>query len=126
MLGFFAFGAARLPRGPLPRLASQTIVDPDELERSLENVRARRYATALEELEPGLWVVAASVKGPSGVVAAPSIAGPTIRMEDGLLEKIGRLLVEEAAAVSVCLDAGHGPSRRRTRRTASGRDQTRR
>jgi DNA-binding IclR family transcriptional regulator len=34
------------------------------------------------------------------VVAALSISGPTVRLHDGLLEELGRLVREEAATVS--------------------------
>ncbi len=97
---FLAFGAARLPAGPLPKLAPRTIVDRRELARELDRVRARGYATTVDELEPGLWAVAAPVFGASGVVAALSISGPTTRLRDGLLDELGRLLVREAAALS--------------------------
>jgi DNA-binding IclR family transcriptional regulator len=99
---FLAYGAARSPKR-LEQLTPRTIVDREELERALDKVRARGYATAVEELEPGLWAIAAPVQGASRVVAALSVSGPTIRLHDGLLEELGRLLVAEADAVSVHL-----------------------
>jgi DNA-binding IclR family transcriptional regulator len=69
-------------------------------------VAATGYATAVEELEPGLWAVAAPVHDASGaVVAALSISGPTVRLRRGLLSRYGRLLLTEGRAVSVLL--GH-------------------
>ena len=97
---FLAYGAAPLPTMPLERHAQRTIVDPDALARELESVRAHGYATTLDELEPGLWAVAAPVYGPDGVLAALSISGPTTRLREGLLAELGGLLVDEAGSLS--------------------------
>jgi IclR family acetate operon transcriptional repressor len=97
---FLAFGAARLPGGPRPRLGPRTMVDRDELEQSLAAVEMHGYATAVEELEPGLWAVAAPVRNAGGVVAALSISGPTVRLREGLLDELGVELVREAETLS--------------------------
>ena len=77
----------------------------------LDEVKARGYATAVEELEPGLWAVAVPVRDASGaVVAALSISGPTVRLRGGMLERFGRLLVTEGRAVSAGL--GHDDRKR--------------
>src|SRR5437764_151138 len=65
-----AFGAARLPDGDLERLTPQTIVDRGELEAELKTIRPRGYATAGDELEPGLSAAAAPVFGPDGAAIA--------------------------------------------------------
>lgn len=101
---FFAFGVIPLPDGPLERLAPRTLVDRTALVRDLDAVRERGYATAVEELEPGLWAVAAPVRDSDGsVIAALSIAGPTLRLRPGLLDELGRLIRTEADGVSVRL-----------------------
>ena len=101
---FYAFGALPVPSGPLEPLAPQTRPAADAL--GLDEVRARGYATAVEELEPGLWAAAAPVCDATGVVvAALSISGPTVRLRRGLLQRFGRLLVVEARDVSARL--GH-------------------
>jgi DNA-binding IclR family transcriptional regulator len=101
---FLAFGPIALPPGPLARLAPRTIVDPQALARELATVRARGYATAVDELEPGLWAVAAPVRGATGtVVAALSVSGPTVRLREGLLDDLGRLLRRESASLSALL-----------------------
>jgi IclR family acetate operon transcriptional repressor len=97
-----AHGAASVPRR-LERLTATTITDPAALERALEESRSRGYATAVDELEPGLWAVAAPIHGASGVVAALSISGPTIRQPNGLLDELARLLVAETSTVSARL-----------------------
>ena len=97
---FLAYGVARLPDAPLERHAPRTIVDREALEGELAGVRGRGYATTLDELEPGLWAVAAPVSGPGGVIAAVSISGPTTRLSEGRLADLGRVLVEETNSVS--------------------------
>jgi DNA-binding IclR family transcriptional regulator len=99
---FYAFDALPVPTGPLEALAPRTSPAADAL--GLEEVRARGYATAVEELEPGLWAAAAPVRDASGaVVAALSISGPTVRLRRGLLPKLGRLLLAEARSLSALL-----------------------
>jgi DNA-binding IclR family transcriptional regulator len=106
---FYAHGALPVPAGPLEPLAPRTSPDADGL--GLAEATARGYATAVEELEPGLWAVAAPVRDATGaVVAALSIAGPTVRLRHGLLQRLGRLLVAEARDVSALL--GHHDRKR--------------
>jgi DNA-binding IclR family transcriptional regulator len=106
---FYAYGALPVPVGPLEPLGPRTSAAADGL--GLDEVKARGYATAVEELEPGLWAVAAPVRDASGaVVAALSISGPTVRLRGGMLERFGRLLVTEGRAVSAGL--GHDDRKR--------------
>jgi DNA-binding IclR family transcriptional regulator len=100
---FLAFGAAAVPER-LEQLTPQTIVDRDTLARALEETLTRGYATAVDELEPGLWAVAAPIHAESGVIAGLSVSGPSVRLQDGLPEEIGRLLVAEAETVSAQLE----------------------
>jgi DNA-binding IclR family transcriptional regulator len=96
-----AYGAMPLPDESLEALAPGTITDPAELRRDLERTRLRGYATAVDELEPGLWAVAAPVRDAGGtVIAALSISGPTVRLHDGLLDELGALVRDEASTLS--------------------------
>ena len=96
--------AARARAGRWSRSRRRRVRAADAL--GLDEVRARGYATAVEELEPGLWAAAAPVCDATGVVvAALSISGPTVRLRRGLLQRFGRLLVAEAREVSALL--GH-------------------
>lgn len=98
---FLAEGAVPFPERPLERLAAGTLVTPAALRRDLELTLARGYATAVDELEPGLWAVAAPVRDASGlVVAALAVSGPTVRLRDRLLDELGRLVRDEAGALS--------------------------
>ena len=99
---FYAFGALPVPSGSLEPLAPHTVPTAEEL--ALDEVRAKGYAIALEELEPGLWAVASAVRDASGaVVAALSVSGPTVRLRRGLLPRLGRLLVAEGRSLSAQL-----------------------
>jgi DNA-binding IclR family transcriptional regulator len=63
---FLAFGSARLPAGPLPRRAADTVVDRGQLSAELERVRRAGWATACDELEPGLASIATPVPASPG------------------------------------------------------------
>ena len=99
---FYAYGVLPVPSGPLESLAPHTAPIADEL--GLDEVLAKGYAVAVEELEPGLWAVASAVRDGSGaVVAALSVSGPTVRLRRGLLARLGRLLVAEGRSLSAQL-----------------------
>ena len=79
-------------------------VQPDpslELEGELARVRARGYATSIDEIELGLSALAAPVFGPGGeALAALSISGPTARLTSERIAKLAPLLIEEAAQLA--------------------------
>jgi IclR family acetate operon transcriptional repressor len=99
---FLAYGAVTTP-ATLEQLTARTIVDREDLSRELDETRDRGYATAVEELEPGLWAVAAPLHGTAGVIGSLSVSGPSVRFHEGLLEEVGTLLVNEASSVSKLL-----------------------
>jgi IclR family acetate operon transcriptional repressor len=85
---FLAFGRA-------PARAPRAVAD-DELSR----IRTRGYATAIDELEPGLAAMAAPVRGARGdVIAALSISGPTLRLTPERIEELQAVLTTEARAL---------------------------
>jgi IclR family acetate operon transcriptional repressor len=97
---FLAYGAAPIPER-LERLTVRTITDRGKLERALERVRSRGYATAQDELEVGLSALAAPVHGASGeVIAALSISGPTNRLAAVRARSLAPRLLEHAHALS--------------------------
>jgi IclR family acetate operon transcriptional repressor len=97
---FLAHGVLPAP-DPLERLTRATIVDGAHLDRELAAVRARGYATAVDELELGLSAFAAPVRGGRGeVLAALSISGPTVRLTSGRIDVLAPVLLDQAYELS--------------------------
>ena len=87
---FAAFGAAP------PELAVSEAV--------LETVRARGYAVAVGELEPGLAALAAPVRAANGdAIAALSISGPDHRLTTARITELAPVLVAGADGLSARL-----------------------
>ena len=107
---FYAVGALPVPSGPLEPLAPQTRPAADEL--GLDEVRARGYATAVEELEPGLWAVAAPVlrRDRRRRRRAEHLGTDRAAPARAAASEFGRLLVAEAREVSALL--GHHDRKR--------------
>ncbi|MGC9221436.1 MAG: IclR family transcriptional regulator [Solirubrobacteraceae bacterium] len=100
---FLAFGRALAPLGerPLTALTPFTITDPKQLREELQEVRAKGFATTIDELEVGLAALAAPVRGSSGeVVAALSITGPTVRMSRTRISELQPILTDQAEQLS--------------------------
>jgi IclR family acetate operon transcriptional repressor len=87
---------------PLAALTANTITSLAALEGELEDVRVRGYAVDDEEHEPGVGCVAAPVfDHRRGALAALSISAPIQRIHDGGPARLGALLAEQAAALSI-------------------------
>ena len=72
-----------------------------KLTPELRGVRARGYATSIDELELGLSALAAPVFGPDGdAIAALSISGPSARLTSDRIAQLAPPLVEEAATLA--------------------------
>lgn len=72
-----------------------------ELIDELERVRARGYATSIDELEDGLSAVAAPVFGAGGdAIAALSISGPSARLTPERIAALAPLLVQECGELA--------------------------
>jgi IclR family acetate operon transcriptional repressor len=98
---FMAFGRATVPATPLYKHAPDTITDPRRLRAELQGVRRSGYATAVDELEPGLAAMAVPVRGARGdVIAALSITGPTLRLTPARIYELMPTLIDEAGALS--------------------------
>lgn len=90
----------RVERGGLKRCTANTIVSVTALEAELARIRQRGWAVDAEELEVGLYCVAAPVVGAGGsVVAAVSVSGPTMRVK-GALDAIIPQVCDAALAIS--------------------------
>jgi DNA-binding IclR family transcriptional regulator len=65
--------------------------------KKLAQVRARGFATSIDELELGLSALAAPVFGPRGeALAALSISGPSARLTSERIGQLAPLLIAEA------------------------------
>ena len=97
-----AYGAATIPLGKLDKIASKTITSRTRLLAELESVRKKGYAIIVDELEEGLVAVAAPVREDDGhVVGAISISGPSPRLTQRDLAKIGDVLIQEIQLLQV-------------------------
>ena len=95
----YAYGLLPMPVGRLERRTERTVSTREALTAELAAVRRRGYATTVDELETGLTAIAAPVAGRDGVICAIGVSGPTARLQDRL-DQVGRLLVDQAAAVT--------------------------
>jgi len=93
----------------LPRLTERSITDPQDFRDHLRLVRSRGWAVNADEEELGLGCVAAPIRDHRGeVVAALSIAAPTVRMMEPRLRQLVEMAMQGAQKVSASLgyDAG--------------------
>ena len=90
-------------------LTQHTIVNPAALEAELKKIRERGYAIDNEELEDGLYCIAAPLYDWRGKADyAISVSGPKIRTAGEKFETIKNLVVETAAAISEKLGYRNG------------------
>jgi DNA-binding IclR family transcriptional regulator len=95
----------RFPEGMyLPALTEYTITEPQALRAELARIRVQGYALDHEESTPGLCCVAAPVYAASGrIVAAMSIAVPSVRFTDTRREELLALICAQAKRLSTIL-----------------------
>jgi DNA-binding IclR family transcriptional regulator len=85
------------------RITGRTLTSWRQLSDELEAIRARGYATDLEENEPGVCCVAAPiVDGLRGSVSAISVSGPRVRLEDERLSELATQVLAAARSISIC------------------------
>jgi DNA-binding IclR family transcriptional regulator len=102
-----AFFAAR----PLKRYTAKTLTSAPALDRELEDVRRRGYATDEEEFEEGIRCIAGPVRDYRGrVVAAVSVSVPAARLPRSRTAALVEQVLDTARRVSEAL--GHPPLRR--------------
>jgi DNA-binding IclR family transcriptional regulator len=92
-----AFGGTALPAGPLAALTPRTVTSLAALNRELEQIRARGWASAVGEFEDGLHGAAAPVRDAAGTCrAALSISGPSYRLAAKALPSVAAACVDAA------------------------------
>lgn len=98
----------RLP-ARLPRVGPNTIATRSELEADLAEVRARGYATSVNEVVVGASALAVPLfDGGGAVIAAINIAGPADRWSPDKLEQLAPAVLNEAQRLMQLL-ASSGP-----------------
>ena len=95
-----AFAQIPLPNN-YPQFTSRTIVDVQQLELQLEQVRYQGYALDDEELTLGVRGLAAPIRNREGrTIAAIGLSGPTVRLTFDNIPKLVELLKQTAVSVS--------------------------
>ena len=85
----------------LPKLCTNTITDPAELQQELARIRGSGYALSVEETDPGAWGIATPIRGRNGdVVAAIGVAGPILRFSDDLVAQYVAVCRQAAGEIS--------------------------
>jgi len=91
---------------PLDRFTRNTICEASDLEHELATIKRRGFAFDNEEKAIGMRCVAAPILNFYGeAVAGISVSGPTIRMGEDQINRIGELVRDAAAHVSRGLGA---------------------
>jgi DNA-binding IclR family transcriptional regulator len=79
----------RVLAGPLEAATAQTVVDVAALRREFEEIAERGFATSIEGRVKGIAAVAVPVfDHVSGVAAALSVSGPTVRLDEPRLREL--------------------------------------
>ncbi|MEZ5777138.1 MAG: IclR family transcriptional regulator [Paracoccaceae bacterium] len=95
-----------LRNNPLERFTAKTIGTVERLKEELQVARVRGFAVDDEEKNTGMRCVAAPILNAHGeAVAGISVSGPTHRMTESEIDRIGALVREAAAKVSRSLGA---------------------
>lgn len=90
--------------GDLRRFTGNTITSLPALTRELDDVRARGYAIAIDELEVGLTAVSAPIRNSHGeIIASMSVSGPTFRIDARRLPQLAHAVIRAAEDVSLRL-----------------------
>lgn len=85
----------------LPKHTDQSITDPEELVRELARIRQAGYAIDNEEQELGLFCIGAPILDRSGrAIAAISMSGPKVRMQDADLDHKIQQVIQTAQEIS--------------------------
>jgi DNA-binding IclR family transcriptional regulator len=106
-----------LTQKPLAKFTPSTVTDWKELGREWVRIRHNGYATAVEELEMGFSAVGAVFYGPLGDVAgAVSVGGPTNRLTQKRLSRLGAQVKTAAEKISERLGYRGRPRKKSTRK----------
>ncbi len=94
---FLAFGGARV-EAPLETYTPATMTSEEEVLREARRTRRRGYAVDDEEFAVGVRCAGGPVlDGEGRMIAALSVSGPTVRVDDARLDEIGRIILAHTA-----------------------------
>lgn len=86
---------------PLEAFTPYTVTDREKLRQAIARIRANGYNIVLNDLDEGAFSVAAPIVGPEGkVIAAISVAGAMVRLDEERRERYVRAALEAAAEIS--------------------------
>jgi DNA-binding IclR family transcriptional regulator len=88
-----AWDAATPARDGLVRCTDRTTVDPDALERELDDVRRRGFAVSEGEFEQGLVGLAAPVWQDGRCIAALCVSGPQYRLHHAAADELAAVCI---------------------------------
>jgi IclR family acetate operon transcriptional repressor len=98
--------AAILADHSLTRYTAQTLIDPAVLEHDLTTSRARGYSVDMDEKTDGMRCIAAPVFDAFGeAVAGISVSGPTSRINDHDIVRLGEDVMSAARQLSAAIGA---------------------
>jgi len=85
----------------LCKLTENTITSPENLQKELEKIRENGFAIDNEECEIGAKCIAAPIRDYTNqVVAAVSVAGPSVRLHEERLGELMKVIREAASKIS--------------------------
>lgn len=89
---------------PLQAYTTATITNPKQLTRLLAQIRREGYHVGVGDLDEGAFSIAAPIFGIKGeVIAAVSVAGPTMRFDEKVQERYVSLVLRTARKISHAL-----------------------
>jgi DNA-binding IclR family transcriptional regulator len=96
----------RVLRGPLPALTPHTITTRRALRQELEQVRARGYATTVDELEEGLAGVSVGIFGESGLLGVLNVSGLSQRLDEAARRRAADYMRDVVGDIEAALQRG--------------------
>lgn len=100
----------RVLAGPLERMTDRTVVDPDALERELDDIRSSGVAVSRGERQAGAGSVAVPVFRADGdVIGAISVCGPADRFSQEAIARFGPLVRAAGGVLSAACRAHASP-----------------
>lgn len=106
---------------PLPKVASQTITDPNELRLELERVRVAGFAFDVKEFADDMCCVAVPVFGPNGaLLGGINFSGPMTRINPKRMDELAQVLLAATNELSLSMRSSPALGRRTADKTPLG------